>query len=132
MVVPTVIPMVVVAAVAAVPAGAPAGAAPPGPPPPPPPCSFSLSPQSDGTAVIATVRSTGCAALAEPYAAVVCLQAGDAAPSCAQARGAAPAQVSLPYRPGSAYTASGRGCARWVTLDPAADCQLLGPTTWSP
>lgn len=104
-----------------------AGAVPP--PPPPPPCSFALSaPATDGVTVSATVQSTGCAALAVPYSAVVCLQPGDgAAPSCSQAHGADPARIQLPYRPGVGYVATGRGCAGWVGLPPAPDCQLLGP-----
>lgn len=98
--------------------------------PAPPPCSFTLgAPVADSGAVTTTVRSTGCAPLAVPYLAVVCLQAGDAAPFCSQARGTEPAQVSLPYQPGASYTASGRGCARWEGVDPAPNCQLLGPAT---
>ena len=47
---------------------------PPGGPAPPPPCSFALSdPVRDGDTVTATVLSTGCAALAEPYSSVACL-----------------------------------------------------------
>lgn len=104
------------------------------PPPPPPPCSFALStPATDGVTVSATVQSTGCAVLAAPYSAVVCLQPGDgAALSCSQAQGAAPARIQLPYRPGVAYVATGRGCAGWVGLPPAPDCQLLGPDTATP
>ncbi len=75
----------------------------------------------------ATVRSTGCAPLAVPYLTVVCLQAGDTAPFCSQALGTEPAQVSVPYQPGVSYTATGRGCARWAGVDPAPNCQLLGP-----
>ena len=107
-----------------------ARASPPGPPPPPPPCSFALSaPAVGGGTVSATVQSTGCAALAVPYLAVACLQPADgAAASCSQAHGADPAQVQLPYRPGVVYTASGRGCAGWIGLPAAPDCQILGPT----
>jgi hypothetical protein len=105
---------------------APAGAAPNGPPFPPPPCQFALSVQNTG-AVTAMVQSTGCAALAVPYSSVACLQPSDGAMSCVQAHGAEPAQVVLPYRPGVVFTATGRGCAGWVGLPPASDCQLLGP-----
>lgn len=106
-----------------------AQAAPNGPLPPPPPCSFvlSLDPPSDGE-LVATVRSTGCAALAVPYSAVVCLQPAGQVLTCSQARGDEPARVAMPYQPGASYTASGRGCAGWVGLPPAPDCQLLGPT----
>ena len=80
----------------------------------------------------ATVRSTGCAPLAVPYLTVACLQAGDAALFCSQASGTDQAQVSVPYQPGVSYTATGRGCARWVGVDPAPNCQLLGPATLGP
>lgn len=110
-----------------------AGATPNVPPPPPPPCSFSLSaPIAAGSAVTATVQSTGCAPLAVPYTSVVCLEAGGQRPFCAQAQGMDPAQVVVPYQPGVAYTATGRGCARWIGQDPAPDCQLLGPATAAP
>ena len=107
------------------PAG-PAGADPNGPPPPPPPCQFALTVTATD-AVTATVQSTGCAALAAPYLAVACLQPSDGSLSCAQSRGAEPARIVLPYRPGVVYTATGRGCAGWVGLPPASDCRLLGP-----
>lgn len=106
------------------------GASPQGPLPPPPPCAFTLAvPVAGSSGVTTTVRSTGCAPLAVPYLAVACLQAGDAAPFCSQGQGADPAQVSVPYQPGVSYTATGRGCARWVGVDPAPDCELLGPST---
>ncbi|MCW1960059.1 MAG: hypothetical protein KIH64_016240, partial [Mycobacterium sp.] len=96
------------------------------PPPPPPPCQFALSLTREAS-VVATVLSTGCAALAAPYSAVACLQPSDGAQTCAQSNGVEPARIALPYRPGVVYTATGRGCAGWVTLPPAPDCQLLGP-----
>ena len=101
------------------------------PPAPAPPCSFMLSAPSAGAdGLSATVQSTGCAPLAVPYSSVVCLHSGDgSAPVCVQARGADPARVSVPYRPGAVYTATGRGCAGWVWLPPAPDCQQLGPNT---
>jgi hypothetical protein len=105
-----------------------AGASPQGPPPPP--CTFTLSaPLAGSGGVTATVRSTGCAPLAVPYLTVACLQAVGGAQFCSQARGADPAQVSVPYQPGVTYTATGRGCARWAGVDPAPNCQLLGPDT---
>lgn len=105
-----------------------ARADPHGPPPPPPPCSFEISvapPSDDGIA--ATVQSTGCAALAVPYSTVVCLQPAGGVQSCAHGHGDEPARIALPYRPGAAYTATGRGCAGWIGLPPAPDCQILGP-----
>ena len=108
-----------------------AGVAQAAPPPPAPPCSFALSaPLTGADGVSATVQSTGCAALAVPYSSVACLRAGDGpATVCTQARGADPARVSVPYQPGLLYTATGRGCAGWVGLPPAPDCQPLGPIT---
>jgi hypothetical protein len=98
-------------------------------PSPPPPCAFTLTaPVTSGGEVTATVRSSGCAPPAVPYLAVVCLQAGGAAPFCSQAYGTDPAEVAVPYQPGVSYTATGRGCAQWAGLDPAPDCQLLGPS----
>ncbi|MGI9123661.1 MAG: hypothetical protein ACR2JM_02770 [Mycobacterium sp.] len=100
------------------------------PAPPPPPCSFMISaPLRDGATVVTTVTSTGCAAAAAPYSAVACLgQDGGAPAVCVQSHGSDPARVSIPYLPGATFTASGRGCAGWLGLPPAADCQLLGPT----
>ena len=96
--------------------------------PPPPPCSFTLSaPVLAGEQVTATVESTGCAALAVPYSAVACLQAPGAPIRCSQGRGSDPARISVPYAAGQ-FIASGRGCAGWVGLPPASDCQNLGPT----
>lgn len=108
-----------------------ARASPNGPPPPPPPCQFELS-VTRIEAVAATVQSTGCAALAAPYSAVACLQPSDGSISCVQSRGEDAARIVLPYRPGVVYTASGRGCAGWVGLPPAPDCQLLGPNSTTP
>ena len=104
-----------------------AHATPGGPPPPPPPCSFSLSAGVGGDGVSATVVSTGCAPAAVPYSAVACLQPSDGAQSCSQSHGVDPARVTVPYRPGVNYTATGRGCAGWVGLPPAPDCLFLGP-----
>ena len=115
-----------IAVVAAIVGVAPAHASPNGPLPPPPPCQFALS-VTHTDAVVATVVSTGCAAAATPYSAVACLRPGDGVETCVQSRGTEPAQVVLPYQPGVTFTANGRGCAGWIGLPPAADCQLLGP-----
>lgn len=110
-----------------------AGATGPGPPPPPPPCSFTLSaPLRDGDSVAVTVQSTGCAALAAPYSAVACLQAGNVPMRCEQSHGDDPARVTVPYSPGVTFVATGRGCAGWTGLSPAPDCQLLGPNSATP
>jgi len=103
------------------------------PAPPPPPCSFTMSlPARDGDTVTATVESTGCAALATPYSAVACLQPAGGAIRCEQSHGNDPARVRLPYIPGVTMIATGRGCAGWVSLPPAPDCQLLGPDSATP
>lgn len=107
-----------------------AAAAPPAPPPPP--CSFTLIPTRAGDIVTATVESSGCAPLAEPYSAVVCLQPDGGAIRCEQVHGADPARVSLPSVPGVTIVATGRGCAGWLGLPPAPDCQLLGPDSVAP
>jgi hypothetical protein len=122
---------VVVGIMCAVALGVSAGAAHAAPPPPAPPCAFTLSgPVAGADGVAATVQSTGCAPFAVPYSSVVCLHSGNGSPAdCAQARGADPARVSVPYQPGVVYTATGRGCAGWVGLPPATDCQPLGPNT---
>jgi hypothetical protein len=90
------------------------------------------TPLAGSGAVTAAVQSTGCAPLAVPYLTVACLQAVGGAQFCSQAQGTGPAQVSVPYQPGVIYTATGRGCARWAGVDPAPDCQLLGPVTTAP
>ena len=101
--------------------------------PPPPPCSFVLSsPTLDVGTVTATVQSTGCAPWAAPYSAVACLQPDGGAIRCEQAHGADPARVAVPFSPGVTIVATGRGCAGWVGLPPAPDCQLLGPDSVTP
>ena len=106
-----------------------AGIANAAPPPPAPPCAFTLSaPVIEGDQVSATVQSDWCAAAAAPFLMVACLQPGDgAAQQCSQSRGADPARVTVAYSPGVTYIANGRGCAGWIGLSPAANCQLLGP-----
>lgn len=101
---------------------------------PPPPCSFALSaPQvtqaSSASMVTATTEWTGCGPSAGPYTSVACLQGPDAVIHCAQGRGEESARVFVEYRPGSSYTATGRGCSAWAGQPPAPDCQLLGPRT---
>lgn len=97
---------------------------------PPPPCQFTLTPPTvEGTSVTASVLTTVCAAGAAPYLSVACLQAFGGVNQCTQARGADGARVSVPFQPGTAYTATGRGCANWVFLPPSPGCQTLGPET---
>lgn len=102
---------------------------------PAPPCAYTLTPphveQIAGTAMVtATVTPSACGFPASPYQGVACLQiqGEDSGKQCTQARGYAPAHVVFgPYRPGTTYAATGRGCGSWVGNSPAQDCQLLGP-----
>ncbi|MBX7431500.1 hypothetical protein JDV09_05165 [Mycobacterium sp. Y57] len=102
---------------------------------PPPPCTFTLSApqlvQADGTTVVtATVMPADCGPPAAPYRSIACLQFyGDTSRTvCNQAGGADTAHVFMsPYVPGTTYSATGRGCGRWIGQEPAPDCQLLGP-----
>jgi hypothetical protein len=102
---------------------------------PPPPCAFTLSaptvvPGSDRAVVSATLRPVECGPGAEPGYSVACLQIADSPTTCTQSRGWDDAQIRYaPYVPGASYTATGRGCGRWVGQPPAPLCQQLGPTT---
>ncbi|WP_454788583.1 hypothetical protein [Mycolicibacterium lutetiense] len=102
---------------------------------PAPPCAFALSPPAvvhvDGADMVsATVAPTACGAPADPRFSVACLQRQDnASPiQCNQGRGAQPAQVLTPYRPGATYQSTGRGCGGWMGIaEIAPQCQVLGP-----
>jgi len=104
---------------------------------PPPPCSYTLSPpevaQIGGVSmVIATVAPSECGFPARPGLAVSCVQpqGADSVVSCSQGSGENPAQVSVPYRPGTTYVSTGRACGAWAGIrELAPDCQLLGPLT---
>lgn len=88
-------------------------------------------PAQQSEMLTATVQSTGCAPLAAPYYSVACLQPAGGATVCVQAHGSDPAVVSLPSG-ARGFVATGRGCAGWIGLPPAPDCQLLGPATRAP
>ena len=80
--------------------------------------------------VTATVSPAGCAAPSNPGLSVACLQlqGSDGPGLCADANGLGPAQVFAPYRPGTTYISSGKGCAS--TGNPARSlCDVVGPTT---
>ncbi|KUI37413.1 hypothetical protein AU195_24440 [Mycobacterium sp. IS-1496] len=104
---------------------------------PVPPCTYTLSTpvvvdNAGAAAVTATVAPAECDWPAEPGFSVACLQlSGTASPTtCMQARGRDNAQVLFaPYVPGSSYTATGRGCGKWVGQPPAHLCQQLGPVS---
>lgn len=98
-------------------------------------CEYALSAPtlvtvSGTTMVTATVSPRACAG-AVTFQTVACLaMAGDSGPGhCSQGRGILPAQVYFqPYRPGTAYTATGRGCAS-TGNPPQASCRETGPLT---
>lgn len=103
---------------------------------PVPPCTYTRSapvvvPGSDGAVVTATVDSTGCGGGAEPDYSVACLQiTGDSVTTCTPSRGGGAARAFYaPYKPGASYTATGRGCGKWVGQPPAHLCQQLGPVS---
>jgi len=104
---------------------------------PPPPCSYTLSPpqvtQLDGVSMVtATVTPAECGFPARPGLAVSCVQPqgpGSVA-SCSQGSGEDPAQVYVPYHPGTTYVSTGRACGAWAGIrELASDWQLLGPLT---
>ncbi|WP_135452774.1 hypothetical protein [Mycobacterium sp. DL99] len=102
---------------------------------PPPPCAFTLSPPAvvhvDGADMVSvTVAPAACGAPADPRFSVACVQRQDnASPiQCNQGRGAQPAEVLTPYRPGATYVSTGRGCGGWMGIaEIAPQCQVLGP-----
>lgn len=96
------------------------------------PCTYTLSPpEVTGGTVSSTAVIAGCGAAAGPYSAVACIQPleKDSVIQCAQARGADPATISVPYHPGTTYVATGRGCAAWAMQPASPPCQILGPFT---
>ncbi len=99
-------------------------------------CNFSVSSPSvvdvSGTPkVMAEITVGACTGVAKPTFTQVCLSAADSSTAgrCAELPGYNAARVYLsPYRPGTAYTARGRGCAA-QTNPPAPICTTVGPTT---
>lgn len=102
---------------------------------PQPPCTFTLSApvvvsNPGGAVVAATVTPVECGWGAEPDYSVACLQlSGDSGPTtCTQSRGRDVARIFYaPHIPRAGYTATGRGCGKWVGQPPAHLCQQLGP-----
>ncbi|OBA94382.1 hypothetical protein A5666_16855 [Mycolicibacterium fortuitum] len=102
---------------------------------PAPPCAFTLSPPAvvhvDGADMVSvTVSPDACGAPANPRFSVACVQRQDnASPvQCNQGKGATPAEVRTPYRPGASYVSTGRGCGGWMGIaEIAPQCQVLGP-----
>jgi hypothetical protein len=100
-----------------------------------PPCAFTLSPPhvvqvSGRDMVTATVDPAACVdASVTSSSACVQMQGSSSAEQCDVTPGPRMAQVYYaPYRPGSVYTATGRGCAS-TGNPPSSICQTVGPLT---
>jgi hypothetical protein len=102
---------------------------------PPPPCGFQISPpeiiQVEGVSVVTTTVSPDVcfappAGLSQNVACIQ-MQGSNTGATCAQSRDTGVAQVYVPLVPGSTYTATGRGCPKWMGQDVAPNCQILGP-----
>lgn len=101
-----------------------------------PPCSFTLTPPhvvqvSGRDMVTTTVAPAACAVAAEPTLSVACIQmqGSQTAEQCEYKEGTQTAQVYYaPYRAGTTYTATGRGCAS-TGNPPKSICQTTGPLT---
>ena len=101
--------------------------------PTPSACNYELTPPSvvnvSGTNMVAATVSTRACDGAVTFHTVACLQMqGSGGPAqCARSNGLVPAQVFFqPYRPGTTYTATGRGCAAKGN-PPQTFCQESGP-----
>jgi hypothetical protein len=101
---------------------------------PPPPCNFTLSApqvvQDGGVAkVTAILEPNPCGPPATTAKSVACIQPQGESATCMQSGESGGAQVFLPYRPGTTYVSTGRGCGGfegfWWASAPL--CQPLGP-----
>jgi hypothetical protein len=114
-------------------AGAGAAQAQPVPVPPPGPCKFTLSPpqvvQVAGVdQVTATLTPAECVAPFSPKYGVACIHIQGGEGRCVQSRGRDTAQVYFePYRAGTTYVSSGRGCGGVFSDATDPFCQVLGP-----
>ncbi|KUI31825.1 toluene tolerance protein [Mycobacterium sp. IS-1496] len=97
-------------------------------------CSYRLDPprridQPSGTAVVATTMSvTGCRGEAFPVEVTACIRA-DEGTQCRTKGAWLPASLEFrPWRPGSTYTATGRGCAL-LGNPPTRVCTPMGPVS---
>ena len=103
--------------------------------PAPSACNYELTPPSvvnvAGTNMVTATLSTRACDGANTFQTVACLQMqGSGGPAqCARNSGLVPTQVFFqPYRPGTTYTATGRGCAAKGN-PPQGICQESGPLT---
>jgi hypothetical protein len=97
-------------------------------------CNFTMSDAyvidlSGVQMVTATTTPSSCTGTAKPTSSQVCLSTADSIGRCSELPGYTAAQAYLsPYRPGVAYTVTGRGCAA-LTTPPTLLCTTLGPRT---
>lgn len=95
-----------------------------------PPCAYEITPpavvQADGEPMVAvSVSPTSCGFPASPYVSVACVGILGEGTQCTQ--NPETARIEIPYRPGSTYVGSGRGCGSFVGQSVTQDCQLFGP-----
>lgn len=100
-----------------------------------PVCSYSLTAPTvvnvSGTDMVTATITVGACDGAVTYSTAACIQmqGSDGAGQCAKGQGILPAQVFFqPYRPGSTYTSTGRGCANKGN-PPQQFCSEYGPIT---
>jgi hypothetical protein len=100
-----------------------------------PACTYELTTPTvvnvSGTKVVtATVSPRACnGAVTFQTVACIHMQGADSGGLCAQGKGILPAQVYFqPYRPGTTYTSTGRGCAVKGN-PPLTFCEENGPIT---
>jgi len=98
-----------------------------------PSCSYTLSkPEvvqvSETTMVRATLTPYPCTGAISPNSLTVCLspQGSSAPPVCGFSAVPSNAQVFAPYKPGTTYTTTGRGCGSVYTTQ-GSICTTLGP-----
>ena len=98
-------------------------------------CNYIVTPPSvvnvSGTDMVTATVVAGACDGAVTFQMVACLQmqGSSGPPECARNNGILPAQVFFqPYRPGTTYTATGRGCSTKGN-PPQSICQASGPRT---
>ncbi len=98
-------------------------------------CTYTLTAPTvvnvSGVDMVTATVDTGACDGAVTFQTVACIemQGGDGPGRCAQGSGIVPAQVFFqPYRPGTTYTATGRGCALKGN-PPQKYCNENGPVT---
>ena len=125
----------IVVVVAAVGAAGPAAADPTDEPSPDPSCVYTLSApelvsMSGVLMVTATLAPFPCTGSINPNSMTVCVsaQGDEAAGACGFEAKPVAARVYFPYRPGTTYVSTGRGCGS-VYTDEGSICSEVGPQT---